>query len=89
MAPITEEDYNRLRWKEIDGRELEGEIEGLTVEGAEPIGYPTTSGFLLYLKDSKDNITVLEIEADIFEEVNNYINVQIATAPKFKQKGKD
>ena len=89
MVPISEEDYNRLHWKEIDGRNLEEKIEGLTVEGAEPIDYPTTSGFLLYLKDSEDNITVLEIEADIFEEANNYINVQIATAPKSKQKGKN
>lgn len=68
MIPLPDNEFNRLSWEQVDGQKVDSLITGLKVVGAESISYPVTDGLIIYLKDTKGNITVLDIGADIYTE---------------------
>lgn len=65
MIPLTDSEFNNLKWENVEGPEIDRLISGLAVIGAEPIDSPLTDGAILYLKGAGDAITVLEIGADL------------------------
>lgn len=83
MIEITDETFNNLKWRLIDGRKLESKIAGLTIVGAEPTDYPLTDGITLYLKDKAGKLTALDIGADYITAKNDYnpFYMQIAKIP--------
>lgn len=64
MIPFTDETFNNLRWKPVDGMELDSLIQGLTVVGAEPTDYPQTDAITLYLRAEDGSIVALDIGTD-------------------------
>ena len=68
MIPLTDNEFNRLSWEQVDGLKVDSLITGREVVGAEPISYPVTDGLTIYLKDTEGNITALDIGADIYTE---------------------
>lgn len=69
MIPLTDNEFNRLSWEQVDGLKVDSLITGLEVVGAEPTSYPVTDGLTIYLKDTKGNITALDIGADIYADI--------------------
>jgi hypothetical protein len=82
MIPITDTEFNRLSWEQVDGLTVDRLITGLEVVGAEPTDYPVTDGLTIYLKDKEGNITALDIGADIYTEdpAENPFYIAIARA---------
>lgn len=68
MIPISETEFNNLKWEKVDGLEVDRLITGLEVVGAEPTDYPITDGLIIYLKDPEGNIIALDIGADLYTE---------------------
>lgn len=64
MIQISDKEYNKLSWRDIDGARVDTLFTGSRVVGAEPTDYPDTDAITLYLEDAKGNITALEIGAD-------------------------
>lgn len=58
---ITDEVFDSLSWKNVDGQQLNGLITGWTVCGAEPINYPITDGAIIYLRDASGNLAAIEM----------------------------
>lgn len=61
MIPLSADSFNALRWKPVDGMELDSLIQGLTVVGAEPTDYPLTDAITLYLRAKDGAILALDI----------------------------
>lgn len=80
MIPLTDNEFNRLSWEQVDGLKVDSLITGLEVVGAEPTSYPLTDGLTIYLKDTEGNITALDIEADLYTEDPEEIPFYIAIA---------
>ena len=80
MIPLTDNEFNRLSWEQVDGLKVDSLITGLEVVGAEPTSYPVTDGLTVYLKDTKGNITALDIGADIYTEAPDEHPFYIAIA---------
>jgi len=78
MIPFTDNTFNALSWKPVDGMELDSLIQGLTVVGAEPTDYPLTDAITLYLRDRSGAILALDIGTD--PETENGFYIRKATA---------
>lgn len=61
MTPLSSTQYNQLEWQEIEPTELDALISNYTVVGTEPIDYPLTDGFIIYLKAAAQPLLVIEI----------------------------
>lgn len=83
MIPVNDETFNNLKWKHIDGLELDKTIEGLTVIGSEPTDYPLTDGITIYLKKPNGAMIALDIGADFYtaESDDNPFYTHIADIP--------
>lgn len=66
LIPIEDSVFNNLKWKPVDGQELDSIITGLTIVGSEPTDYPLTDGITLYLKNGAGELLALDIGADIY-----------------------
>ena len=75
---ITDKNFNRLKWEEIDGLELAGKIKGLEVTAAEPINYPMTDGIILYMRDKEGHELALDISAEAENEEENPFYIELA-----------
>ena len=51
----------RLDFQKLDAEQLDDLLTGCTITGAEPVDYPVTDGFLLYLIDKTGRRFVLSI----------------------------
>ncbi len=52
----------RLAFQKLDSAKLDDLLTGCTITGAEPVDYPVTDGFLLYLIDKTGRRFVLSID---------------------------
>ena len=52
----------RLDFQKLDAEQLDDLLTGCTITGAEPVDYPVTDGFLLYLIDKTGRRFVLSID---------------------------
>lgn len=78
MIQISDEVFDNLQWKAVDGKEADSILTGLKVVGAEPVGYPITDGLILYLQDSEGEVIALstEVNTDTPDEENPlYIDI--------------
>lgn len=73
MIPFTDQTFNSLRWKRVDGMELDSLLQGLEVVGAEPTDYPLTDAVTLYFKDRSGAILALDIGTDPDTSTGFYI----------------
>lgn len=64
MISLSDDSFNALSWKPVDGMELDSLIQGLTVVGAEPTDYPLTDAITLYLRAKDGAILALDIGTD-------------------------
>jgi len=72
---IPAEDIGGLIWSNIDGAKLDELLSGCKICGSEPIDYPNTDGVLIYIKDKKGDMAVLEIGEDPDEENSFYMRI--------------
>lgn len=78
MIPITEEQENKLKWTDFDIDNIDSILTGLTIVGAETVGYPhyELEGVVLYAKDKQGKLFVLDIGIDSGEFIVNTAAVE-------------
>ena len=62
------ENYDRMKWRPVDGRELESRINGFTIIGSEPVDYPLTDGLTLFLQSPSGALFALDIATDLEDD---------------------
>lgn len=77
----TEEIFDKLYRKRLDGLQLDELITGCEILGAEPVGYPLTNGVILYLKKPDGCKLVLNLDhyPEGYREPNaNDLEIEVA-----------
>lgn len=87
MIPLSADSFNALRWKPVDGMELDSLIQGLTVVGAEPTDYPLTDAITLYLRAKDGAILALDIGTDPDTSTGFYIRKATAEQDIIERSG--
>lgn len=75
---IFAENYDRLKWRPVDGRELESCIKGFTIIGSEPLGYPLTDGVTIFLQSPSGALFALDIANDLEDENDTPLVIKMA-----------
>ena len=82
---LTDDVFNKLKWKQVDALDLPAMVEGLKVIASEPTDYPNTDALTIYLEDSNGNRKALDISynEELLEdrEQQTYIGIRIADIP--------
>lgn len=76
MKP-TSDILDTTNWKNLDGARLDEILTGCTITGAEPIDYPLTDGFILYLRNAEGQEMALNVDGDPTEP-EEYFTMQLA-----------
>ena len=61
MFNISDDDFNKLEWEEIDGFKLDEFITGMKILGSEPCDYPLTDSMTTYLQAEDGSIYAMDI----------------------------
>jgi len=70
--------YERLKWRPVDGRELDSSIAGFTVIGSEPLDYPLTDSVTIFLQSPSGALFALDIANDLEDENDTPLVIKMA-----------
>lgn len=81
-SPLTDEEFNKLKWTGIDGRKVAQIIAGMVVVGAEPVDYPETDGLVIYLRNKQGKLLVLDITGYLCSDETLNFSISAAMTEK-------
>lgn len=61
MFNISDDEFQKLEWEEMDGLKLDEFITGMKILGTEPCDYPLTDSMTTYLQAEDGSIYAMDI----------------------------